>query len=121
MLIIAIGSMVYPSVEAADILADKGISVGVINARFIKPIDDSLVSMISEARHVLVIEENASMGGFGSAVLELLNDKRVDTIKLRRIGLPDKFIEHGDADLLRHIYGIDADTILKAAMDLLGI
>ena len=121
LLIIAAGSTVYPSVEAADILANKGVSVGVINARFIKPIDPNLAYMAAEADHILVVEENTSIGGFGSAVLELLNDKKVNSTKLCRIGLPDKFIEHGDIDLLHHLYGIDTDSILKAAIDLLEL
>jgi 1-deoxy-D-xylulose-5-phosphate synthase len=119
--IIAIGTMVCPSIEAAKRLADEGISVSVVNARFVKPLDEAMILAIAKRTgRIVTIEEHALFGGFGSAVLECLDKNGVSGIKTHRIGLPDAYIEHGAQQVLRQKYGLDADGIyasVKAFVD----
>jgi 1-deoxy-D-xylulose-5-phosphate synthase len=118
LLIIALGSMVSPSMEAAAVLENEGLSVGVVNCRFVKPLDKGMVEQVRAVGKVLVVEENIRQGGLGSALLELLNDSGMRDVRLKRIGLPDKFVEHGPLALLREKYGLDHAGILKEARDL---
>ena len=113
--IIAIGNTVYPSVKAAETLfLQKGISCGVVNARFVKPLDTLLIKQISErVKYIITVEENVLAGGFGSAVREILENE----VKILSIGLPDKFIEHGNSELLRKMYGLDTEGIVKQISD----
>jgi 1-deoxy-D-xylulose-5-phosphate synthase len=116
LVIIALGSTVRSSLEAAERLAEEGFSAAVVNARFAKPLDEEL--LLRHARktgRVMTVEEHALQGGFGSAVLELLDGARLSSIKTLRIGLPDQFIEHGSQAILRKKYGLDADGILSSA------
>ncbi|MBI2877469.1 MAG: 1-deoxy-D-xylulose-5-phosphate synthase [Candidatus Tectomicrobia bacterium] len=107
--LVAIGHMVQPALEAADALWKEGIEVAVINARFIKPLDGELIrEWALRTGKVVTIEENVLQGGFGSAVLELLSEEGLGHIPLQRIGLPDQFIEHGSQAILRKKYGLDA-------------
>jgi 1-deoxy-D-xylulose-5-phosphate synthase len=117
-MIFALGSTVQPSLEAAVHLEEDGFSVGVINCRFVKPIDTKLGEFAVSSGRILVVEENIRQGGLGGAVLELMNDMGLEKIRIRRIGLPDKFVEHGPTTLLRKKYGIDTSGILKEARDL---
>ncbi|MBW1733090.1 MAG: 1-deoxy-D-xylulose-5-phosphate synthase [Deltaproteobacteria bacterium] len=117
--ILAIGSMVYPSLDAAEILEKEGISVGVVNCRFVKPMDEGLGEIVSPSSRVLVVEENTRQGGLGGAVLELFNDLGLNNVLLRRIGLPDRFVEHGPQNILREKYGLDTRGIVREAKDLL--
>ncbi len=110
--IIAIGNMVVPSVEAAKRLAADGISAAVVNARFVKPLDENLIIQMAKLTgKVVTVEEHALQGGFGSAVLECLDTGRATGIKSLRIGLPDAYIEHGTQKELRQKYSLDADGI----------
>jgi len=118
--IFALGSMVAPSMEAAALLAEEGVSVGVVNCRFVKPLDSSLVDIAAASGRVLAVEENIRQGGFGGAVLELFNDAGLRDVRVRRIGLPDTFVEHGPQDVLRAKYGLDAAGILREARSLLA-
>jgi len=107
--IIAIGSMVYPAREAAQKLGNAK----VINARFIKPLDQELViNAVKGAEKIVTVEEGVLDGGFGSAVAELLADKGIKA-PLIRIGLPDKFIEHGKREQILKLYGLTAEEIYK--------
>jgi 1-deoxy-D-xylulose-5-phosphate synthase len=116
--IIAIGTMVAPSVEAAERLSEEGISVAVINARFVKPLDEEMIlSMAKKTGWVVTVEEHVLMGGFGSAVLECLDVHGVTGIKTHRIGLPDLYIEHGPQAVLRQKYGLDANGILSSVRE----
>ena len=117
--ILAIGSMVYPSLNAAVALEKEGLSVGVVNCRFVKPLDKGLVDIVSSSGRVLVVEENIRQGGFGGAILELFNDLGPKNMSVKRIGLPDKFVEHGPQDVLREKYGLDSAGIISEARDLL--
>jgi 1-deoxy-D-xylulose-5-phosphate synthase len=113
--IIAIGNMVHPSMEAAQRLAADGISVAVVNARFVKPLDEKLILQAAKsAGRVVTVEEHVLQGGFGSAVLECLERHGMAGIKSHRIGLPDAYIEHGTQAVLRKKYGLDADGIYTA-------
>ncbi len=117
--IVAIGNMVYPSLEAAEKLSEQGISAAVINARFAKPIDEDLiVSWAKKTGKVLTVEENSLFGGFGSAVLEVLAEHGLQ-IPIKRIGLPDVFIEHGAPNILREKYGLTPQGIFEKALELL--
>jgi 1-deoxy-D-xylulose-5-phosphate synthase len=112
--IIAIGSMVCPSIEAAKKLAEEGTSVAVVNARFVKPLDAGMfLAFAKRTGRVVTVEEHALQGGFGSAVLECFEEHKVSGIKTLRIGIPDQFIEHGTQKELRHKYGLDADGIYE--------
>lgn len=116
--IIAIGATVYPALQAADALRQKGISAGVVNARFVKPLDAELILGVArKAGRVMTVEENALQGGFGSAVLELLYDNNLQDVKVRRLGLPDHYIEHGSQAQLRKDVGIDSEGIITAALE----
>ncbi|MDQ1333105.1 MAG: 1-deoxy-D-xylulose-5-phosphate synthase [Thermodesulfobacteriota bacterium] len=117
--ILAIGSMVTPSLDAAAVLEKEGIHVGVVNCRFVKPLDTGLVDIAASSGRVLVVEENIRQGGFGGAVLELFNDAGLRDVHIRRIGLPDEFVEHGPQDILRAKYGLDSAGILREARTLL--
>jgi 1-deoxy-D-xylulose-5-phosphate synthase len=86
----------------------------------VKPLDKSLAEQVRSVRKVLVVEENIRQGGLGSALLELLNDRDIRNARLKIIGLPDKFVEHGPLALLREKYGLDKSGILKEARDLCG-
>ncbi len=112
--IIAIGSTVYPSLRAAERLAEVGIQAAVINSRFLKPLDgDLLCDWAKRTGKVLTVEENVIQGGFGSAVLELFQEKGLFSISVKRLGIPDTFVEHGPQALLREKYGIDEKGIFK--------
>lgn len=111
--ILAYGSMVHPAWRAAEQLAKDGIEATVVNARFAKPLDNSLLLALARTRRLLVTVEEAYLaGGFGSAVLELLEDNGLqDSVRVVRMGVPDRIIVHGDAKLLLAKYGLDSDGI----------
>ena len=120
LIVLALGSAVYPSLDAAASLEKEGLSVGVVNCRFVKPIDVRLADLASSTTRVLVVEENVRQGGLGGAVLELFNDMNLSNVRVKRIGLPDKFVEHGPSGFLKEKYGLDTSGIIKEAKDLVG-
>ncbi|GIU82255.1 MAG: 1-deoxy-D-xylulose-5-phosphate synthase [Acidobacteria bacterium] len=111
--ILAYGSMVYPSISAAESLRKDGIKTTVVNARFAKPLDSELIIALAQSKRLIVTVEEAYLaGGFGSAVLELLEENSLlDRVKVLRIGIPDRIVPHGDPKLLLAKYGLDADGI----------
>jgi len=111
--IVAYGAMVHPSLAAADNLAKEGIEATVVNARFVKPLDAELLLALARTKRLIVtVEEAYVAGGFGSAVLELLEENGLqDKLRLVRMGIPDRLVTHGDAKLLLAKYGLDADGI----------
>jgi len=116
--IVAVGNMVRPSYEAAERLNAEGISAAVVNARFVKPLDEELIlKMAKRTGRVVTVEEHALQGGFGSAVLEGLESNRVTGVRIHRIGLPDRFVEHGTQSVLRQKYGLDRDGIFASVKD----
>jgi 1-deoxy-D-xylulose-5-phosphate synthase len=119
--VVAIGSTVRPAMAAAETLAASGLAVSVVDARFAKPLDEELI--VAEGRRagrILTVEEGCLPGGFGSGVLELLERRGLvaDGIVVRRLGLPDQFVTHGDAAKQRAELGIDAEGIARACREL---
>jgi 1-deoxy-D-xylulose-5-phosphate synthase len=115
LLIMAVGSRVHPSLAAAADLQKEGLSIGVVNCRFVKPLDARLPEMAERTGRVLIVEENALHGGFGSAVLESLADRGLASVRVKRLGIPDAFIEQGPQKVLRHQCGIDTERIVTEA------
>ncbi len=111
--IVAYGSMVHPSLQAAESLAKEGIETSVVNARFVKPLDAGLLLALARTKRLIVTVEEAYLaGGFGSAVLELLEENGLqDKVRVVRMGIPDRLVTHGEAKLLLAKYGLDADGI----------
>lgn len=120
--ILAYGSMVYPAVEAAETLAKSGVQATVINARFVKPLDaDAILAAAENTGLILTVEEAYLAGGFGSAVLELLEEKGIqDAVKVVRLGVPDEIVTHGDPKALLAGYGLDANGIADAVQKALN-
>lgn len=119
--IIAIGSTVYPSLEAAEMLAGEGIEATVVNARFVKPLDTALLcEMASSLKKIVTVEENVLMGGFGSAILELLEDAGISNVEVKRLGIGDLFVEQGTQAELRAQQGIDAQGIAQAVRGMMA-
>ena len=117
--IIACGTVLPACVEAAATLREEGLDVGVINARFVKPLDtDMILDAVRQSRFVLTVEEGALMGGFGSAVLEAACDAGLDTSGIRRLGVPDQFIEHGSRRELLADLGLDSPGIAQACREM---
>jgi 1-deoxy-D-xylulose-5-phosphate synthase len=111
------GSMVYPTMQAAEILSEHGIEATVINARFAKPIDTELIlPLAQQIGRVVTLEEGCLMGGFGSAVAESLLDADI-AVPLTRIGVPDQLVDHATPEESFAELGLTppqiADRILK--------
>ncbi|THB65061.1 MAG: 1-deoxy-D-xylulose-5-phosphate synthase, partial [Desulfovibrio sp.] len=122
LLVIALGSRVFPSLVAARDVEEKlGKSIAVFNARFVKPLPESQILDLVQAHDtILIAEENVVAGGFSSAVLELLNDKGVLAGKtVKRLGIQDMFVEHGPQKALRKKHGIGVDGLREAMTALL--
>jgi 1-deoxy-D-xylulose-5-phosphate synthase len=111
--LVAIGATLYPAIEAAEMLAQKGIKAEIINARFAKPLDSGLITESAlKTGKVVTIEENTIMGGFGSAVIDEMNRAGVSA-RVNTIGIPDIFVEHGSLELLRAKYNVNAPGIVE--------
>ncbi len=110
--LVASGAMAAPCLAASDLLARHGIRAGVVNARFVKPLDEQLIRRLARDVGVIVtVEDNLLAGGFGSAALEYINAENLNWVKVFRIGLPDKFIEHGSRPQLLAKYGLTGEGI----------
>jgi 1-deoxy-D-xylulose-5-phosphate synthase len=111
--VVAYGSMALPSLQAAEQLAKEGIEATVVNARFVKPLDSGLLLALARTKRLIVTVEEAYLaGGFGSAVMELLEENGLlDSVRLVRMGVPDRVVTHGDPKLLLAKYGLDTDGI----------
>ena len=113
-LIVACGTLLGAALDAARLLREEGLEVGVVNARFVKPLDSRLLlERIEAAPWVVTVEENALPTGFGSAVLESVNEARIACGPIVRLGLPDRFVEHGERGELLADLGLDAAGIAK--------
>src|SRR5262245_39723402 len=120
-ILVAYGTLLPTCVKAAERLRAEGLSVGVVNARFVKPLDRAtLAKAIEEAAVVVTVEEGTLEGGFGSAVLEAANAMGLDARKVVRLGLPDRFVEHGERPELLAELGLDAKGISQTARRALG-
>ena len=111
--LLAVGSMVKTAVEVRDRLREMGYGCTLVNARFVKPLDQEMLRTVQSEHNLLVtMEENVKAGGFGEAVLEYLNEIKSKT-RMISIALPDDYVEHGNVDLLKQECGIDAESIVK--------
>ncbi len=119
--IFAVGASVSPALQAAEVLLKEGIAVTVVNARFIKPMDEELLCATAlSLRRVLTVEENVMMGGFGSAVLEMFAAKGLANVTVRQLGIGDTFVEHATQQELRSMCGIDTAGICTAARQMIS-
>lgn len=110
--IIACGAVLPACLAAADRLLGEGLRLGVVNARFVKPLDtETVLRVVADSPMVLTVEEGALMGGFGSAVLEAASDAGLETGHIRRLGIPDRFIEHGEREHLLADLQLDAQGV----------
>lgn len=113
---IAFGALFPACVAAADRLSKDGLDIGVINARFLRPLDTEVIlKAINETNFVITVEENTLCGGFGSTVLEAANDAGLNTSGIKRLGIPDQFIEHGERNELLADLGLDVAGLMAAA------
>ncbi|GBC88850.1 1-deoxy-D-xylulose-5-phosphate synthase [bacterium HR13] len=118
-IILAVGYTVYQALKASEMLKEEGIKVGVVNARFVKPMDDSMLAHLCKTYPVFItVEDNVIVGGFGAGVLEWLSQKGI-LKRVLTIGVPDRFIEHGNQNLLRSLVGIDAEGIANRVREFL--
>jgi 1-deoxy-D-xylulose-5-phosphate synthase len=116
--ILAVGSMVYPSLKASEKLSSYGIEAMVVNMRFVKPLDEELLDYVFERfDKVVTVEENTIRGGFGSAVLEYAAMRGVKNVKFLIHGIPDEFIEHGIQNELWRMLKLDPDGIVERIIE----
>ncbi|MFP3898157.1 MAG: 1-deoxy-D-xylulose-5-phosphate synthase [Dehalococcoidia bacterium] len=119
--IIGIGSTVMPAVEAAEHLALSGIDAAVINARFARPLDRELImDAVGRTKKAVIVEENVLSGGFGGAVLEMLEQAGVSEVRVKRLGIPGEFVPHGKQEFLRSLYHLDSLGIARECVDFLA-
>jgi 1-deoxy-D-xylulose-5-phosphate synthase len=119
--ILAVGSMVYPAIEASSELQKEGIDMEVVNARFVKPLDEEMLCYILKRYDkIITVEENALSGGFGSAVLEFVETRNIEGVIIKRLGIPDRFIEHGSRGQLLSDLGLNKDGISQMVKSILG-
>ncbi|MBI4226642.1 MAG: 1-deoxy-D-xylulose-5-phosphate synthase [Candidatus Omnitrophica bacterium] len=119
--LLALGSMVAPALEAVALLRQEGISASVINARWAKPLDTGLIEQaVQRHRAIVTIEEGVKRGGFGSAVLEYLEAQGINRVRIRVVGLPDRFVEHGKRELLLEQGGLTSPAIAEHAKSVLA-
>ena len=121
--LLAVGSMVVTALAVRELLKEYGIDCSIVNARFVKPIDEKAVEWAARNhRMVVTMEENVSSGGFGEKVREYFDTLETESV-LMNVALPDDYVEHGNVDLLKHETGIDAESITsrirKEMVDLL--
>ena len=110
--VLALGTMVCPALESAAGLDVEGIELTVVNSRFVKPLDETLIVELAEKYGILItIEENVLQGGFGSAVLELLEQHGLGGVRVLRLGYPDAYIPQGEQGELRTMMGLDSGGI----------
>ncbi len=118
--ILTFGTTIKMALQAAEELQKEGKSVRVVNARFIKPLDEAMLNeILSEGISILTIEEAVLQGGFGSSVLEYIHDKKTSHVKVERMGIPDEFIEHGSVDALLEEIGLTKTQVAEVLRDLL--
>lgn len=119
--ILAAGNMVQYAIEASNLLADAGIDAEIINARFVKPLDAQLLNDVFR-RHskIITLEDNVISGGFGSAVLEFVNQQNIKNLDILVHGLPDKFVDHGTPEELYRDLKLDSKGITEIVIDFLS-
>lgn len=111
--LLAVGSMVKTACQVRSQLKEKGYSCSIVNARFVKPIDeDTIKEALKEHTLFVTMEENVASGGYGEKVRKLLNQERTGT-KLVTVAIPDEYVEHGNVEILRKEMGLDADSVTE--------
>jgi 1-deoxy-D-xylulose-5-phosphate synthase len=121
-LLLPLGAMVAPALRAAERLDASGISAAVLNPRFVKPLDGRLIPEYARRTgRVVTVEEHALAGGFGSAVLELLETAGLTRIQVQRLGVPDILVEQGSPAALRERFGLSVEGIQAAAEHLVKV
>ena len=116
--ILCAGTQLADCQEAAAQLREEGLEIGVVNARFVKPIDREVIQRaLEETAFVVTVEEGMLMGGFGSAVLEAANEMQLDASRVHRLGIPDTFVEHGKREELLAEIQIDAQGIAQTCRE----
>jgi 1-deoxy-D-xylulose-5-phosphate synthase len=115
-LLLPLGPMVEPALQAAQRLHESGLSAAVVNPRFVKPLDRSLIpDLARRIRRVITIEEHMLAGGFGSAILELFAELHLTDVEVVRLGVPDLLVEQGNPAAIRARFGLSSDGIQAAA------
>ncbi len=118
--IVGIGNTVIPALNAANDLSKLGIDAAVVNARFVKPLDNELLlDLASRVPMMITVEDHVVQGGFGSSVLELLAAEGITDLRVKCLGLPDRFIPHGTQPELRKICGITTESIAQTAIQMI--
>jgi 1-deoxy-D-xylulose-5-phosphate synthase len=120
LLLLAVGSMVYPAMQAAQLLSEHGVDCTVFNARFIKPLDPQIIDLSKKIGRVVTLEEGTINGGFGSAVLEALAACEV-LVPVTRIGLPDAFVTHATRSELLKDLGLTGAGIAERMLQVLNV
>ncbi len=122
LLLLPLGPLVRPALLAAECLAGAGISAAVINPRYVKPLDRELIPEVARrVGRVITVEEHALAGGFGAAVLELFEELGLARIQVKRLGVPDCFVEQGAPAAMRECFGLSAEGIQAAAEALVKV
>ena len=115
--IFAVGSMVKTAEKVYELLKAKGLNVSLINARFVKPIDEDAVSEATKThKWIVTMEENVACGGYGEKVLDFMNKTSADA-ECINIAIPDAYVEHGNVELLKKEISLDAESIVKRILD----
>ncbi len=115
-LIVGIGSMAAVSVQVAARLADQGIGVTVVDPRWVKPWDRTILELARDHRLVVCVEDNGRVGGCGSTLLQLLNDEQVDT-PFRQYGIPQEFLDHAKRDAILERIGLTAQALARGIVE----
>jgi 1-deoxy-D-xylulose-5-phosphate synthase len=120
--VLATGNTVYPVLEAAGRLVERGKKALVVNARFVKPVDAGMLAEIGRKfETIITVEENTVQGGFGSAVMEKLHEFKYRGVRVRMLGIPDCFVEQGSPQKMRNVYGLDAEGIFRVMAEELNL
>jgi 1-deoxy-D-xylulose-5-phosphate synthase len=120
LVILAVGGSVYPALNAAERLKEAKIKTGIVNVRFVKPLDKELICALArKVGRIITVEENVLSGGFGSSVLETLGESDIQGTRVKCLGVNDVFVEHGSQSILRKKYGLDVEGIVRSAREIL--
>jgi 1-deoxy-D-xylulose-5-phosphate synthase len=118
--IFAIGDMVYPSLEAAKNLKKEKINISIVNLRFIKPLDRNLIiNLTKKIKRVIIVENHVDIGGIKDKILNLYQEEGISDIRVEKVNLPNRFIEHGSNHILYEKYGLSVQGIINKVKKLL--
>ena len=118
--LIAVGNMVETAVESYQLLQEEGVDITLVNARFVKPLDEELLCELGKSHSVIItLEEHVYQGGYGHDVSAFYMRKGMTEVKVRNLAIEDSFVEHGKVDELRRMLGIDSDSVVKVIKEYL--